>query len=68
MAAVPAIMERLKGAVEDKLKKSSRLKQAFFRTLYELKRRDLLAGHSSQLWDKLLFQVMDPMFEPDVPC
>jgi long-chain acyl-CoA synthetase len=56
MFTVPLVLERIKKAVEVKLKQKSALFQTIFKTVYERKLRKMQLGQSSILLDEIVFR------------
>ena len=56
MAAVPLILDRMKAAVQDTVKKSNVVARAVFHAAFYLKERNYLRKHSSPLLDRLVFK------------
>ena len=55
MAAVPAVMERLKTTVSSKVSSAGWLTQKLFNLAYFYKTRAVENGQSSPFWDWLIF-------------
>ena len=58
MMGVPIMLERIKKAVEDKLTKQSGLLKTLFEASYVQKLKNLRAGRSSTILDKIVFAKM----------